>query len=85
MSMLIWVIAGIIAGWLTGLLIRDTSFGVVGDLVVGLLGGLAGGYLGSQFGISPANWFGTVSVAAIGGVILVWILHLLYPGITTPL
>jgi uncharacterized membrane protein YeaQ/YmgE (transglycosylase-associated protein family) len=84
MSILVWIITGIIAGWLAGMLIRGSGFGVIGDLVVGLLGGLLGGYLASLFGISPTNWLGTVLVAAIGGIILVWVLHLIHPGVTAP-
>ncbi len=85
MAMIVWVITGILAGWLTGLLIRNTSLGAVGDLVLGALGGLIGGYLGSAFWISPTDWFASVSTAATGSVIFVWILHAVHPGVTTPL
>src|SRR5512135_266818 len=60
MSILVWIITGIIAGWLAGMVIRGSGFGVIGDLVVGLLGGLIGGYIAGLFGIGPTNWLGTV-------------------------
>lgn len=82
MSVLVWIITGIIAGWIAGMLVRGYGFGVLGDLIVGLLGGLIGGYLAGVFGVGPTNWLGAVLVSAIGGVILVWILHLIHPGIT---
>ena len=84
MALLVWVIAGLIAGWLAGMLVRGTSLGATGDLVAGLLGGLVGGFLASQLGAVPANWYGTVSSPAIGAVILVWILHLIHPGVLNP-
>ncbi len=43
MPILIWIISGIIAGWLAGLVVRGRGFGLLGNLVVGLLGGLIGG------------------------------------------
>ena len=43
MQILIWIISGIIAGWLAGLVVRGRGFGLLGNLVVGLLGGLIGG------------------------------------------
>ncbi len=38
MNFLIWIIAGIVAGWLAGLVVRGRGFGLIGDLVVGLIG-----------------------------------------------
>jgi uncharacterized membrane protein YeaQ/YmgE (transglycosylase-associated protein family) len=71
MHILIWLIGGIIAGWLAGLIVRGKGFGLIGDLIIGLLGGLIGGYLGSILGIVPTRFLSNVIVAALGGVILV--------------
>lgn len=78
MSVLIWIITGIIAGWLAGIVARGSGFGLLGDLIVGLIGGLIGGFVAGLIGIQPTNWVGIVLVSALGGVILVWILHLLH-------
>jgi uncharacterized membrane protein YeaQ/YmgE (transglycosylase-associated protein family) len=53
MSFLVWIIAGIIAGWLTGMLVRGAGYGLLGDLAIGLIGGLIGGALAGVFGIQP--------------------------------
>ena len=50
MNFITWIISGIIAGWLTGLIIRGRGFGIKGDLIVGLLGGLVAGALLSFIG-----------------------------------
>lgn len=81
MNILIWLISGIIAGWLTGLIMKGGSFGLIGDLVVGLLGGLIGGFLAGMLGIEAANWVGQILIAVVGGVVLVALLRLL-PGRT---
>ena len=45
MNILIWIISGVVAGWIAGLLVRGRGFGLIGDLIVGLVGGLIGGWL----------------------------------------
>jgi uncharacterized membrane protein YeaQ/YmgE (transglycosylase-associated protein family) len=42
MRYLAWIVVGIIAGWLTGLVVKGRGYGLIGDLVVGLLGCCAG-------------------------------------------
>jgi uncharacterized membrane protein YeaQ/YmgE (transglycosylase-associated protein family) len=75
--MLLWIISGIIAGWLTGLVMRGRGFGVIGDLVVGLIGGIIGGSLAGFLGIVPTSLIGHILVAALGGVVLVAIIRAL--------
>ncbi len=77
MHILIWIISGILAGWLTGLIMKGKGYGIFGDLVVGTLGGVLGGWIFRQIGLSTTNWMGNVGVAIIGGVILVVILRVL--------
>jgi uncharacterized membrane protein YeaQ/YmgE (transglycosylase-associated protein family) len=76
MNILLWLISGIIAGWLTGLVMKGGGFGLIGDLVVGLIGGLIGGFLAGLVGIEPTNWIGQILVAVVGGVVLVAVLRL---------
>jgi uncharacterized membrane protein YeaQ/YmgE (transglycosylase-associated protein family) len=75
MSFILWIIGGIIAGWITGLVMKGRGFGLIGDLVVGLVGGLLGGWLAGLVGISATNWLGQILLAVVGGIILVAILR----------
>lgn len=75
MNILIWIVTGVIAGWLAGLIVKGRGFGLIGDLVIGLVGGLLGGWLFGFFGIAATNWIGQVFVAALGGVVLVLIIR----------
>lgn len=77
MHFLAWIISGIVAGWLTGLVMKGRGYGLIGDLVVGLLGGLIGGWLFSLFGLAATGWLGEIVVALIGGVVLVAIARFL--------
>jgi len=77
MHILIWIISGILAGWLTGLIMRGHGFGLVGDLIIGLLGGLIGGFLARSLGLAPSSWIGQILVAVVGGIVLVAIIRTL--------
>ena len=45
MNILIWIITGIIAGWLTGMVMKGRGYGILGDLIIGLLGGVFAGFV----------------------------------------
>lgn len=77
MNILIWIVSGIIAGWLAGVLVKGTGFGILGDLIIGLIGGLLGGWVFGLVGVSASSWIGQVLVAAVGGVLLVIIIRML--------
>jgi len=79
MNILIWLISGIIAGWLTGVIMKGGGYGVIGDLVIGLVGGVIGGFLASMVGLEPSSWVGQILVAVLGGVVLVAILRMVSP------
>ena len=49
MSLLAWIVVGLIAGWLASQVV-PSRFGVVGDTIIGMLGALVGGFLFEQFG-----------------------------------
>jgi uncharacterized membrane protein YeaQ/YmgE (transglycosylase-associated protein family) len=79
MGVLAWIVVGLIAGWLAGMVVKGGGFGVIGDIVVGILGALLGGFLASVvFGQPDAvNGINLVSilVAFIGAVLLVIIIR----------
>ena len=75
MNFIIWIISGIIAGWLTGKIMRGSGYGILGDLAIGLLGALIGGFVADLLGLQATSWIGQIVVAVGGGVILVWIVR----------
>ena len=77
MNFLIWIVSGIIAGWLAGLLLKGKGFGLLGDLIIGLLGGLVGGWLAGLLGLQAVSWLGNILTAALGAVVLVVVVRVL--------
>ena len=45
MYILWWIIVGLIAGWLTGKLMKGSGYGAMMDIVVGIIGAVIGGWI----------------------------------------
>jgi uncharacterized membrane protein YeaQ/YmgE (transglycosylase-associated protein family) len=75
-----WIIIGLVAGWLTGKLMKGSGFGPIMDMVVGLVGALIGGFLSSHLGMGGVGDHGLVMsiiIAVIGAVILTLVVRLI--------
>jgi uncharacterized membrane protein YeaQ/YmgE (transglycosylase-associated protein family) len=82
-GILAWIIIGIIAGWLTGKLMKGSGFGVIMDMVVGLIGALVGGFIATHVGIAPPGQQGlivSILIAVVGAVVLTWLVRLVTAG-----
>jgi uncharacterized membrane protein YeaQ/YmgE (transglycosylase-associated protein family) len=78
MEFLWYILVGLIAGWLAGVLVRGGGFGVIGDIVVGILGALLGGSLFRLLGFySSGGLIGSIIVATIGAIVLIYIIRLI--------
>lgn len=79
MGLLAWIIVGLIAGWLAGVVMKGGGYGLIGDIIVGIVGAILGGFLaGALFGVPNAvNGVNITSViiAFLGAVILIAILR----------
>jgi uncharacterized membrane protein YeaQ/YmgE (transglycosylase-associated protein family) len=80
MGVLSWIVVGLIAGWLAGVVVKGRGFGLIGDIIVGVLGGLLGGWIATTFlhigDMSGIN-LGSILIAFGGAVILLLILRLI--------
>ena len=75
----VWfILVGLIAGWLAGMLVKGGGFGVIGDIIVGVLGALVGGFLFGFLGFfSSGGLLGSIVVATVGAVVLIFVLRLI--------
>lgn len=79
MSIIAWIVLGLIAGWLAGTIMRGGGYGIVGDIILGVLGAIVGGWLtGILLGRDMVNGFNieTLIVAVIGAIVLIAISRL---------
>jgi uncharacterized membrane protein YeaQ/YmgE (transglycosylase-associated protein family) len=81
-SLLIMLIVGVAAGWLAGLVMRGSGYGIIGDVIVGLLGAFVGGYLLRALNVSIHIGHPILDkalVAFIGAVVLLFVIGLFRP------
>jgi uncharacterized membrane protein YeaQ/YmgE (transglycosylase-associated protein family) len=77
-ALIIWLVVGAIAGWLAGVVVKGSGYGLIGDIVVGILGGLIAGWLLPQVGIVIGSGIiAAIIDAFIGAVILLIALRLI--------
>jgi len=74
------IILGLIAGWITGLVMRGSGFGVIADIIIGLIGGVIGHWIFNLIGASPSGRIGHLVMAVVGAIVLVAIAHALSGG-----
>lgn len=79
-SLIIFLLVGVVAGWLAGKLVRGGGYGLIGDMVIGVLGAIIGGFLLPKVGLGRLVTIAIVNeivVATIGAVILLLVLRLI--------
>jgi uncharacterized membrane protein YeaQ/YmgE (transglycosylase-associated protein family) len=81
-SIMMMIVIGGVAGWLAGLVLRGSGYGVIGDVVVGLLGAFIGNWLLRAMNLSinlGTPVLDRVLVSLIGAVALMFVVGLLRP------
>jgi uncharacterized membrane protein YeaQ/YmgE (transglycosylase-associated protein family) len=76
-SLVLFLVIGVVAGWLAGRIMKGGGFGLVGDLIVGVIGAILGGWLFSFIGISAGGILGALVTAVVGAVVLLYLLRLI--------
>ena len=80
-GLIIWIVVGLIAGFLASRIMRGGGYGLIGDIIVGLIGALIGDWLLPRLDIHLGQ--GIVALimnAFIGAVVLLLILRLIGGG-----
>ena len=72
---LIWFcLIGICAGWLAGQIWKGSGFGLVVDLIIGIIGAILGGFVFHLLGLAWGGLLGSLIVATIGALLLLFII-----------
>ena len=79
MGFLLFILIGLAAGWIAGVLVKGDGFGLLGNLAVGAGGAVIGGILATTFGFfAGAGILGGVILATVGAVILLFFVRLIH-------
>jgi uncharacterized membrane protein YeaQ/YmgE (transglycosylase-associated protein family) len=77
MSIIAWLVLGLIAGFIASRIVNKTGAGIILDIVLGIVGALVGGFLFSLFGTEGVTGFNLYSllVAVVGAIVVLLIYH----------
>ena len=77
MSLIGWIIFGLIAGFIASKLVNKSGEGLGLDIVLGVVGAVVGGFLFSLVGAEPVTGFNIYSmiVAIIGAIVVLLLYH----------
>ena len=75
-----WVVAGLIAGYVAGHVMKEGGYGLAVDLILGVVGSMVGGWLFSVSRISPDAGLAALTIIAfIAGIAMIFAQHRLWP------
>lgn len=80
------ILVGLVAGWLTGKVMKGKGFGMIVDTLLGVAGAFVGDYLARFLRLQPTirtgegAWLYLFVVAVAGSVLLVWLFRLIRPS-----
>jgi uncharacterized membrane protein YeaQ/YmgE (transglycosylase-associated protein family) len=79
MSFIVWIVLGLIAGFIASKLVNKSGEGMLLDIILGIVGAVVGGWLFNAFGMSGVTGFNVYSVlvAVIGAVVFLIVYHAL--------
>jgi len=77
MSILGWIILGLISGFIASKIVNKTGEGVVRDIILGVVGAIIGGWLFTTFGMAGVTGLNLYSmlVAVIGAIVVLVLYH----------
>ena len=77
MSILAWIVLGLLAGFIGSKLVNKTGEGVVLDIVLGVVGAVVGGYLFNMMGAAGVTgvYIYSLFVAVVGAVVVLVAYH----------
>lgn len=80
MSIIGWIILGLIAGWIASKIVDNRGQGLIINLVLGIVGSLVGGWIFSAIGATPVTGFNfwSLFVSVIGAIVVLVVYNALF-------
>jgi uncharacterized membrane protein YeaQ/YmgE (transglycosylase-associated protein family) len=80
MSILAWIVLGLISGFIGSKIVNKQGEGIVLDIVLGVIGAVVGGFLFNMFGavgVTGLNLY-SLAVAVVGAIVVLVIYHTVF-------
>jgi len=77
MSILAWIVLGVVAGFIASKIVNKSGEGLIRDLILGVIGAFVGGWIMERFGeagVSGLNLYSLV-VSVLGAIVVLVVFH----------
>jgi len=72
-----WLLVGLLAGWIAGIVTRGSGFGCITNVVIGVIGAFIGGFILELLNVDgTAGFLESLAIATLGAVFLLAIANL---------
>jgi uncharacterized membrane protein YeaQ/YmgE (transglycosylase-associated protein family) len=80
MSVIAWIVLGLVAGFIASKIVNKSGEGVLLDILLGIVGAVVGGYLFQTFGMAGVTGLNisSILIAVVGAVIFLAIYHAIF-------
>ena len=79
MTIIGWIVLGLLAGWIAGLLMRGGGYGLIGDIIIGVIGAWIGAWLWGVLHLPVIGnfWVSAIVTATVGAIVLIFLVRLI--------
>ena len=76
MNILMFLLVGLVAGWLAGLIVEGHGLGTLGNIIVGIIGAFVGGLIFDVMGVTTYGFWQSIGMSAVGAVVFLFVVGL---------
>ena len=77
MGVIAWLILGALSGWIANRLMKNSSSGLIDNIIIGIIGAFIGGFVFNFLGAQAITGLNlhSIFVSVVGACILLWIIN----------
>ena len=74
-DLIAFLVIGLVAGWITGMIMRGKGYGLKRNLILGVIGSFCGGLIFWFLGLSAHGFVGSITMATAGAIVFLFLLN----------
>lgn len=76
MNIIVFLVVGLLAGWIASSLMKGQSLGIPGDIIVGVISAFIGGFIFDMAGVAVYGFWSSLGMSVIGAMVFLFIIGL---------
>tara|TARA_B110001454_G_scaffold16145_1_gene14569 strand:+ start:54234 stop:54506 length:273 start_codon:yes stop_codon:yes gene_type:complete len=76
MNIIVFLLVGLLAGWIASSLMRGEGLGILADIIVGVIGAFVGGFIFEMAGVGIYGFWSALGMSVIGAMVFLFIVGL---------